>query len=40
MKTNYGIEFCSAIKNENVFGIQFHPEKSLADGIKILKKFF
>ena len=39
MKTFYGIEFCSAIKSENIFGIQFHPEKSLLEGMKIIQNF-
>ena len=25
--TDYGLNFCSVIENENVFGTQFHPEK-------------
>ena len=38
-KTDYGIEFCSSIWKENVFGIQFHPEKSGERGLEILKNF-
>lgn len=38
-KTNYGKEFCSTIESENIFGVQFHPEKSGRLGLKILKNF-
>ncbi len=38
-KTNYGINFNSSIKKNNIFGVQFHPEKSLKNGIKLLKNF-
>ncbi len=39
LKTNYHIDFCSGIKKNNIFGIQFHPEKSLDDGIKLFNNF-
>ena len=39
MKTEYGIEFDSAIEKENIFGVQFHPEKSHRYGMKLLKSF-
>jgi glutamine amidotransferase len=38
-KTDYGISFASAINKENVFGIQFHPEKSHHNGIRLLDNF-
>jgi glutamine amidotransferase len=38
-KTEYGEMFASAIASENVFGTQFHPEKSGDTGMKILKNF-
>ena len=38
-ETNYGIDFASSFCVENLFGIQFHPEKSHDAGIKILKYF-
>lgn len=38
-KTEYGIEFVSAIGRDNVFAVQFHPEKSAADGLQLLKNF-
>jgi glutamine amidotransferase len=38
-KTNYGIEFASAIGRGNVVAVQFHPEKSGENGLKILKNF-
>lgn len=38
-ETFYGIEFPSIINQDNIFGIQFHPEKSHSSGIKILKNF-
>jgi len=38
-KTNYGKNFCSAIESNNIFGVQFHPEKSGKTGLKILKNF-
>ena len=37
--TNYSIEIVSAIEKDNIFGTQFHPEKSQANGIKILENF-
>lgn len=38
-RTNYGIDFTSIIGKDNIFGIQFHPEKSSDMGLKILKNF-
>lgn len=37
--TDYGVSFASIIGNKNVFGIQFHPEKSSQSGLKILRNF-
>jgi glutamine amidotransferase len=37
--TKYEIEFCSIINKENIFGTQFHPEKSSKSGRKILENF-
>ena len=38
-ETEYGETFTSAIANKNVFGTQFHPEKSGDIGLKILGNF-
>lgn len=38
-ETTYGINFASAITRGNVFAVQFHPEKSAADGLQLLKNF-
>ena len=38
-ETDYGTTFASAVANKNVFGTQFHPEKSADVGLKILKNF-
>lgn len=38
-KSFYGYEFTCAVKSENVFGVQFHPEKSHSYGIKLLDNF-
>lgn len=38
-ETNYEKDFCSAIESKNIFGVQFHPEKSGRVGLKILKNF-
>lgn len=37
--TNYGAELTASVENGNVFGCQFHPEKSGDVGLKILKAF-
>lgn len=37
--TGYGIEFTSAVASGNIYGLQFHPEKSQAVGLKVLKNF-
>jgi imidazole glycerol-phosphate synthase subunit HisH len=37
--TDYGIDFVSAIVKDNIYGLQFHPEKSQAVGLKILNNF-
>ena len=38
-KTLYGYEFVSAVKKDNIFGFQPHPEKSHDEGLMILKNF-
>lgn len=36
---DYGVEFLAAFKKNNIFGSQFHPEKSQSNGIKIISNF-
>lgn len=38
-KTDYGINYASALKHNNFYGVQFHPEKSSLAGETILKNF-
>lgn len=38
-KTAYGVEFTSVVNRDNVYGIQFHGEKSQKVGLQILKNF-
>ena len=37
--TDYGVDFASIVGRENVWGTQFHPEKSQVVGLKILENF-
>ena len=37
--TQYGVEFVSGIRHENIHAFQFHPEKSQKLGLAVLKKF-
>jgi glutamine amidotransferase len=37
--TNYGTAFASSVQKENVYGIQFHPEKSHRNGLKLMNNF-
>ena len=39
-ETNYGKnKICSSIQHKNIFGTQFHPEKSGELGARVLKNF-
>ena len=37
--SNYGFDFCSGFKRDNILGVQFHPEKSHQYGMQLLKYF-
>jgi glutamine amidotransferase len=37
--TYYGGEFCSAFNKNNIYGVQFHPEKSHRFGLGLMKRF-
>jgi len=37
--TEFGVNFTSAIKKDNIYGVQFHPEKSHVNGVQLLKNF-
>ena len=38
-RCTYGVDFVAAIKQSNVFACQFHPEKSAAAGLQLLRNF-
>jgi glutamine amidotransferase len=37
--TEYGIKYASGVCRDNIYGIQFHPEKSHSNGVQLLKNF-
>ncbi len=37
--TDYGFPFASVVAQDNVYGLQFHPEKSQRVGLRILSNF-
>lgn len=38
-ETDYGVRFASIVRQRNVCGVQFHPEKSQATGLQLLRNF-
>jgi len=39
LTSDHGVAFCAAVGRDNVFGCQFHPEKSQAAGLALLHSF-
>ncbi len=39
LQCNYGIDFCAMVWKENLYATQFHPEKSQANGLNLLRGF-
>ena len=38
-ETQYGMNFTSIVVKENIYGVQFHPEKSSSQGLNLIKNF-
>lgn len=38
-RSHYGLDFCCAIARDNMFAVQFHPEKSSSAGLRLLQNF-
>jgi len=36
---NYGLDFCVGLQKDNIFAVQFHPEKSQRNGLKFMRNF-
>ena len=39
LNSKYGIDFCAGFQEDNIFGVQFHPEKSHKFGFDLMRQF-
>ena len=38
-RVNYGVPLVAAVKKDHIHGVQFHPEKSQLNGLRLIKGF-